>query len=118
MTWTYSGNPLTDEKDRYRFLTGDTISYEPILQDEEIAFVLSEYTSRDVRLLKLFEAICLYFTRDTNVSLGPLSENYPDRYKKAKENLDFYRKKVNSGGISVPTYGCSKVFGKGMQSND
>lgn len=118
MAWTYSGNPLTNENDRYRFLIGDTISYEPILQDEEIAFVLSEYTSRDVRLLKLFEAICLFFMRDTEVSLGPLLERPQSRYEKAKENLDFYRKKVNSAGISVPTYGAAKVFGKGMQSND
>lgn len=42
MTWSYSGNPATNEKDAVRFLLQDTDSGRPLMTDEEIAWVISE----------------------------------------------------------------------------
>lgn len=42
MSYTYS-NPSTQPKDAVRFLVGDTNASEPKLQDEEIAFLLTEW---------------------------------------------------------------------------
>lgn len=118
MAWTYSGDPSSTEKDEYRFLIGDTITNEPILQDGEIQYILDNVTGKDLRLLKLFEASYLFFTRDTEVTLGPLKERPLDRTKYAKEQLDYYRKKVRASGISLPVYSSEKIFSKGMHSND
>lgn len=41
MTWSYSGDPTTSPKDEVRFLLGDTDIDFPILQDEEINYLLA-----------------------------------------------------------------------------
>jgi hypothetical protein len=41
MTWTYSGDPSTGNKDAVRFQIGDTDTNEQLLQDEEINYVLA-----------------------------------------------------------------------------
>jgi hypothetical protein len=43
MTWTYSGNPTTSTTDEIRFLIGDTDSSDPLLQDEEIAYLYNTW---------------------------------------------------------------------------
>lgn len=40
MTWSYSLNPSTTDKDHVRFLIGDTVEAEPLLSDEEINFLV------------------------------------------------------------------------------
>ena len=42
MTWTYSEDPSSDAKDAVRFLIGDTDETDPLLQDEEIVWLISE----------------------------------------------------------------------------
>jgi hypothetical protein len=42
MTWTYSADPTSSAKDAVRFLIGDTDETNPLIQDEEIYFNLSE----------------------------------------------------------------------------
>lgn len=118
MAWTYSGNPNSSELDQFRFLIGDTMADEPILTDEEIQFVLTSTGGLEYRLIKLFEAVCLFFVRDAEKTLGPLKEVPQKRYEHAKESLDHYRKLVSAGsGISAPSYASSKIFSKGMHSN-
>ena len=41
MSWTYT-DPNTSDRDKIRFLIGDTDSTDPLLSDEEIAFTLTE----------------------------------------------------------------------------
>lgn len=41
-TWTYSGSPGTDLKDRVRFLVGDTDITNQLISDEEILWALSD----------------------------------------------------------------------------
>ena len=43
MTFTYTGDPSVSNRDKVRFLIGDTISAEPHFQDEEIAWMLGEW---------------------------------------------------------------------------
>lgn len=42
MTWSYSGNPANSNGDAVRFNIGDTDPTRPILQDEEIAYLIAE----------------------------------------------------------------------------
>lgn len=42
MTWTYSGDPASSNRDAVRFLVGDTDTTDQLVTDEEIAWLLSE----------------------------------------------------------------------------
>ena len=43
MSWTYSGDPSASEKDQVRFYVGDVDSTFPLLTDEEIGFLLTQW---------------------------------------------------------------------------
>lgn len=43
MSWTYSGDPSASEKDQVRFYLGDVDSSFPLLTDEEINFLLTQW---------------------------------------------------------------------------
>lgn len=45
MTFTYTGDPSVSARDKVRFLIGDTISADPHFQDEEISWLLSEWSN-------------------------------------------------------------------------
>ena len=45
MSWNYSGNPASSPVDECRFLIGDTNPNEPIMQDEEIQYIIDTYGS-------------------------------------------------------------------------
>jgi tRNA nucleotidyltransferase (CCA-adding enzyme) len=118
MSWSYSGNPANSEVDRLRFLSGDTNAAEPILQDEEIQFLITEYGSNENALrYYLFVQVATVFARDIKRSLGPQSEDPTERLKFFKSQVDFYRSKLTVAGISIPTFAHPKVFRKGMQNN-
>lgn len=119
MTWTYSGDPSSREIDSYRFKIGDTVSDEPLLQDEEIQYILTTYTSENMRLFKLNEAVYLCFIRDVKTVLGPQQMDPTIRQQLAKERMDEYKKKLAMSG--TPTTTCpttDKIFSVGMHTND
>lgn len=43
MTFTYTGDPSVSDRDKVRFLIGDTISAEAHFQDEEIAWLITQW---------------------------------------------------------------------------
>jgi len=45
MSWTYSGNPGSSDKDSVRFYVGDTDSSFPLLTDEEVQFLLDQWNT-------------------------------------------------------------------------
>ena len=119
MTWTYSGDPSLSELDSYRFKIGDTISTEPVLQNEEILYVLNTYTNESLRLYKLYEAMYLYFIRGVKKALGPQQEDPTGRQQRAKEYLDDFKKRramLGSPTLTGPTTAPS--FSMEMHSND
>lgn len=140
MSYSYSGDPSNSERDKYRFLTGDvgeveeTTSVGPtppggsseddatptvdfILTDEEIDFVLDNYTSHTLRLYFLYNSMSNKLARYYKKSLGP---QYEDPTTKAKHFADLakeYKAKAAASGITVPTYASDKTFAKGMHDN-
>lgn len=75
MTWTYSGNPASDDKDAVRFLIGDTESSDPLIQDEEVAYLLSVYTEPAHSAVAAARSIAARFSRESDRarSVGDLS---------------------------------------------
>jgi triphosphoribosyl-dephospho-CoA synthetase len=116
MTWSYSGNPASSDKDLYRFRIGDTVATDPVLSDEEILFVLTESTNQNIRLYKLYTAASDRFARSFKRSLGPEAEDPTSRQKYFTDQMLYYRKLAAASGISTITTN-SDSFRKGMNDN-
>jgi hypothetical protein len=118
MSWNYSGNPASSPKDELRFIIGDTNQAEPIMQDEELDYLIAEYgANRNLLLYNTFVRTATLFARDIKRSLGPQSEDPTERLKFFKEQANAYKSKLAIAGISVPTYQYPKAFRKGLHSN-
>ena len=117
MAWSYSGDPSTGELDEYRFLIGDTDVSEPVLQNEEILYLLGKSQDVDTRLYHLFSTATTVFARAIKRSLGPQSEDPTSRLAYFTKQAVHYANKLTGVGISVPVYGYPKAFSKGMHNN-
>lgn len=116
MAWTYSGDPKSSEKDKYRFLIGDTNADDPILQDEEIEFILSEYTNHYMRLYQLYDRAADYFARKIKRTVGPIEEDPSERLYHFKQKAEYYRKCISTSGFKAPK-ASPPIFYKGMHDN-
>lgn len=118
MSFTYSGNPADSPLDAARFLIGDTDENAPIMQDEEISYIIDTYGGFDTNTAKyqLFNRAATLFARDIKRTLGPQSEDPTERLKFYKEQADHYKNLVAFGGVSCTKYAYPKVFHKGMFS--
>lgn len=118
MSFSYSGNPKSSPLDEARFLIGDTDKGSPIMQDEEILYIIDTYTAgTNTFKYQLFNRAATLFARDIKRSLGPQSEDPTDRLNYYKEQAEYYKSLVAIGGVSPPKYAYPKIFRKGMLSN-
>lgn len=115
MTWSYSGNPNDSDKDKYRFLLGDTDVEEPILQDEEIQFVITSFVSNDERLYHLYDKAATFFARKIKRTVGPISEEPIERQRYFEEKAKQYKTRLVNANFTVPT--TTTIFRKGMHDN-
>ena len=89
MTWTYDGDPTQDRTAEVRFLVGDTDQTDPLVQDEEIEFVLTQYVPVEgspawLAAAHVADGIAAKFARKADRSLGSLSIS-------ASQQRDHYR---------------------------
>ena len=118
MSFSYSGNPSKSALDEARFLLGDTNKEAPIMQDEEIQYIIDAYPpGSNVFKYELFNRAATLFARDIKRTLGPQTEDPTSRLEYFKEQADYYKKLVAIGGVSIPRLAYPKVFRKGMLSN-
>lgn len=80
MTWTYDST-LTATKDQVRLLVGDTDVNEPLLQDEEIAFLLTENGTMRYAAVEAANAIAGLFARKADKEVGHLKLQASQKYK-------------------------------------
>lgn len=120
MSFSYSGDPSSSYLDAARFLIGDTDNSSPIMQDEEIQYIINTYGNGNFTntvKFQLFDRAATLFARDIKRSLGPQSEDPTSRLNFFKEQASYYKSLVAVGGVSAPNYTYPKVFRKGMMSN-
>jgi len=118
MSWTYTGNPAVRILDRYRFLVGDTDERAPIMQDEEIQFLIEQYGHNENLLrFHLFKQVATIFARDIKRRLGPQSEDPTERLKYFNQQADAYAALIQAAGISMAEPAYPRIFRKGMHSN-
>jgi hypothetical protein len=132
MSWSYSGDPNTTDKDFIRFTVGDTIADDPLLQDEEILSTISSTNNRDAAAVKCCEALVSLFARKCDRKLGPQSISANQQYEhfvQLRDNLRKHAATFNApyaGGLSEqeriedamnPDLK-PPIFGRNMMTND
>ena len=118
MSFSYSGDPSKSPLDEARFLIGDTDRESPIMQDEEIKYIIDTYKAGTNALkYQLFNRAATLFARDIKRSLGPQSEDPTERLNYFREQAEYYKNLVVIGGVSPLKYAYPKTFRKGMLSN-
>lgn len=118
MSFTYSGDPGASPLDAARFLIGDTDESAPIMQNEEIQYILDTYgEDTNTSRYQLFARAATLFARDIKRSLGPQSEDPTVRLEYFSKQAEYYKNVVAAGGVSAQNYAYPKVFYKGMHSN-
>lgn len=112
MSWSYSGDPASSDKDTVRFYTQDTDSAMQMLQDEEIAFLLDQWSG--VSGYALFtaavacEVIAGRFAREidvsadgVSVSAGQLQQRFNDL---ASSLRDQYKAQYGNNGPDLTSF--------------
>lgn len=118
MSFSYSGDPSSSKLDECRFLLGDTDENNPILQDEEVDYIITQSGSNDLLLrYTLFSHAATIFARAIKRSLGPQSEDPTSRLNYYEAEAAYYKQKLSISGMSIPRYAYPKVFHKGMHNN-
>lgn len=120
MTWTYSGNPSASNRDAVRFLIGDTDSTNELLQDGEIAFLLSQ-ANDDIYSAAASgcDVLASKFSSksDTSKSVGDLSlsTQYGSQAGQWREQAKMLRARAAISSPPTPTFyttDAGEVFGE------
>jgi len=117
MSFTYNNDPSESDIAACRFIIGDTNSSMPLMQDEEIQYIIDNSHGTNDLYYQLFSRAATLYARDIKRSLGPQSEDPTERTKFFSEQAAIYKAVRNAAGISVPLYASRKIFFKGMNNN-
>lgn len=99
--WSYSGDPATSTKDATRFYLGDTRKDAKLLDDEEIAFVLTEYPDPLAAAAACADALAAYYAREINKRVGPISVDYSLRQRQFTDLADTLWGRVGGRAMAV-----------------
>lgn len=110
MTWTYdAANIQTTPLYQVRMIIGDTLSTEPLLQDEEISFTLIRRNSVNGAAAMCSRSIAAKFSRLSDTTVGPQKFDLSQKaanYTKLADDLEQLDDATGgafcfSGGISI-----------------
>ena len=110
MTWSYSGDPASSDRDRVRFLIFDTDTNEQLLNNEEIDWLLTEQSNVYMAAANGAEAIAAKFARDINRSVigisaspGGRAQFYLDLAEKLRAQTATSNKhgEIFAGGLTI-----------------
>lgn len=87
MSWTYGYNPNDNTKDMVRFLIGDTDPTDPLLQDEEIQYLLNQGGAPQNVAVMAIEGIMAKFSRMADETVGGVKINFSQKLK----NMDLMK---------------------------
>ena len=90
MTFTYSGDPSSTQKDAIRLLIGDTDATKPLMQDEEITFLLSTYTFPYGVAANACMNLAAHFARTSRSQIGDLRTYLEMQYEHYRDLAQYY----------------------------
>jgi len=115
MTWNYSGRPADSDRDHVRYLIGDTCEDEPLVQDEEIAFVIAEQSTLKLAAASALRALAALYSRKVTSKVGDVSNNCSDMSKAFSDRaneLDPSGQATSSAPLVRLSFGGLTVSGK------
>ena len=123
MTWSYLFPNVTppNDRDKVRFLIGDTVECDPLVQDEEIDYALSEQPDVKLAAALVLRSIAAKFTREVSITVGSVSVTNvaakAQNYLKLAQEYD--PSGVTMGGtIVLPRFGGLEVSEKETLDED
>ena len=119
MTWTYSGNPATSDRDKVRFLVFDTDTNEQLINNEEIDWLLSEQSNIYLAAANAAEAIAAKFAKDITRNAVGLSATVGNRARFYLDLADKLRDQVGTTNQRGDVFaGGLTISGKDALDND
>ncbi len=94
MTWTYSGSPGSNDRDAIRFLVGDTDHEDPLANDEERAWAITQEGNIFLSAAMVARAVGGRFTTQVDLKVGDLAISHS---KKATQ-FETLAKKLEARG--------------------
>jgi hypothetical protein len=101
VTFSYSGNPNASPTDAVRFYTGDKDPGDPLLQDEEIAFALTQYGDVFYAASAACDAIAAVFARKVHKRVGTLDLDAQQQYEHYCDLAKELRARAVTSGLTV-----------------
>lgn len=115
MTWIYDPDQIeTNAKDQVRFLVGDVVESEPLVQDEEIYFALSQHKQNiHMAAAMVCDSIAAQFSRLVDSTTGDLMDSYSQRAKAYAERAQRLREEGRHKALVA-----AKPFAGGIATSD
>lgn len=109
MSWTYTGDPTSSAKDSVRFLIGDTDQHDPLLDDQEILYMLGQYNNAPLNAaIRCCEQIAAKFSRRVNESVGQVRMDFAQASKAYRDMAMDLRRRMAIEGVKPFAGGISK----------
>ena len=116
-TLSYNVNRLDLALNRIRLEIGDTDSDRPLLNDEEIEQIISEYDNFNMRVGKCCRLICsLFAAGPKSIKMEGFTETYGDSYVDFLKKATYYESLGGGGG--TPWAGSTDVDFKDATEED
>ena len=119
-TWTYSGNPATDNKDAVRFLIGDTDSTDQQVSDEEILFLL-DFEAQDIydAASQCCSALASTYARLSDKQVGDLRITLSNQSKAYADNAQrLHDRAVHNAALASAPFNASQSSAEVQNAND
>lgn len=118
MNWTYGNSPLTSVRDEVRFLVGDTNARDPMISDDEIAYVLERYAGAALpAALEAARALFMRYCGEVDESVGPVSISFSQRKDGLRERIAMLEGRLGAE-LAVPyAGGISRADVRSVESN-
>lgn len=116
--WTYSGDPATSTKDAVRFLIGDILTGDPLLQDAEINYAITLRGTAYGAAAQCLRSLSSQMARQADSTQGELRIGYSSRSRAfAKRAEDYETREAISGGGGAWAGGISLVDKQSRESD-
>ena len=96
----YGGSPADDVNDEVRFLCGDTSTTAPHLSDDEIEYLVTEYTVPVRAAYQAALASAATLTAKGRISVGTAEKDYGEMARQFKEIADGLAERGGAAGVS------------------
>lgn len=105
MSFSYDVGRLDVTLNRLRFEIGDTDSDRPLLANEEIELIVSEYSTLSQRAAKCCRMICTKLSGEpTSFKIEGYSESYKDMYSRYESLAQGFEQRGTGGGPWAGSY--------------